>query len=79
MPNRFSHQLGFDKSPYPPRKEWAEYGNGVLAASLSYHHYWERTDFVRGRIRRKDQMWADFLDLGWWLSSSAGDGHVRSR
>jgi hypothetical protein len=79
VPNRFSHQLVFDKSPYPPRKEWVEsYGNGDLKGSLSYHHYWERTDFVRGGISRKDQTWADTLDLGWWLSSSAGEGHVRS-
>ncbi|KAF3001385.1 hypothetical protein E8E13_006891 [Curvularia kusanoi] len=79
VPNRFSHQLVFDKSPYPPRKEWVEsYGNGDLKRSLSYHHYWERTDFVRGPISRKDQTWADTLDMGWWLSSSAGEGHVRS-
>ena len=77
VPNRFTHQLVFDKSPYPPLKEWVEsYGIGNLEGSLNYHHYWERTDFVRGAI---DKSWTDFLDLGWWLSSSAGDGHVRGK
>ncbi|KAF9697520.1 hypothetical protein EKO04_004169 [Ascochyta lentis] len=79
-PNRFSCQLVFDKSPYPPREEWAEsFGNGDLRRSLEYHHYWERTDFVRGSIAKKDETWADTLDLGWWLSPSTGDGHSRGK
>ena len=79
-PNRFSYQLVFDKSPYPPREEWAEsFENGHLRASLEYHHYWERTDFVRGSIAKKDQTWAETLDLGWWLSPSTGDGHLRGK
>ncbi|KAJ4366085.1 hypothetical protein N0V95_000312 [Ascochyta clinopodiicola] len=79
-PNRFSYKLVFDKSPYPPREEWAEsYGNGDLRGSLEYHRYWEKTDFVRSFIVRKDQSWADTLALGWWLSSSTGDGHSRGK
>ncbi|KAF2708537.1 hypothetical protein K504DRAFT_455513 [Pleomassaria siparia CBS 279.74] len=75
-PNRYASQLVFeDMSPYPPREEWVE--KGGLRPHLDYHRYWERREFVREIIARKDETWAEMLDLGWWLSPTIGDAHTR--
>lgn len=80
LPNRYTHQIVFDKSPYPPLEEWVEsYGKGTLKGTLEHYQFWERTNFVRGEILKKDQTWAEILDLKWWLSPYAGDGYTRSR
>jgi hypothetical protein len=73
-PNRYAWQLLFDTSPYPPREEWKDdFLTGGLKASLEYHQYWEKREFVRGWIDRKDKTWVERLDLGWWLSPEIGD------
>jgi hypothetical protein len=40
---------------------------------LEYHQYWEKREFVRGWIDRKDKTSIERLDLGWWLSPEIGD------
>jgi hypothetical protein len=78
-PNRYACQLVFDMSPYPPREEWTEWAeNGGLKLSMDYHHFWERREFVREAIAKKDETWAEMLDLGWWLSPTTGDSHMRN-
>ncbi|KAF1959123.1 hypothetical protein CC80DRAFT_490098 [Byssothecium circinans] len=77
-PNRYACRLAFDdSSPYPPREEWVE--TSGLKLSLDYHHFWERREFVREAIAKKDETWAETLDLGWWLSPTSGDGHIRNK
>jgi hypothetical protein len=77
-PNRYASQLAFDVSPYPPREEWAEsWEHGSLGPSLDFHQHWEKREFVRDAIAKKDETWAETLDLGWWLSPAVGDAYKR--
>lgn len=77
-PNRYASQLAFDVSPYPPREEWAEsWEQGSLGLSLDFHQHWEKKEFVRDAIAKKDETWAETLDLGWWLSPAVGDAYKR--
>ena len=79
-PNRYRSRLVFqDTSPYPPLDEWVEETAGGLAPSLEYHRFWEKTEFVRDAVARKDMSWAEMLDVGWWLSPSMGAGYSRGR
>ena len=76
-PSRYRWQLQFDISPYPMREEWAEdVKNGMPGGVLDYGVYWERKAFVRKWIAKKNQTWAETLDLSWWLSSTIGPAHV---
>ncbi|KAF2643039.1 hypothetical protein P280DRAFT_515476 [Massarina eburnea CBS 473.64] len=72
-PNRYASKLAFDTSPYPPREEWVE--TGGLRSILDYHLDWDKKEFVRGGISKKDETWAEMLDLGWWLSPTTGFRH----
>jgi hypothetical protein len=73
IPSRYLSQLTFDVSPFPPREEYAEGGvPGVSGHVLDRQHFWEMKVFARDTIDRKDQTWAETLDLGWWLSPTNG-------
>ncbi|PVH98541.1 hypothetical protein DM02DRAFT_44876 [Periconia macrospinosa] len=56
---------------------WVE--TSGLTLSLDYHRFWERTEFVRDAIAKKDESWAEMLDVGWWLSPSMGEGYIRGK
>lgn len=72
-PSRYRWQPNFDISPYPPREGWAEdVKNGIPGGALDYGVYWERKSFVRKSLAKKDESWAETLDLSWWLSPTAG-------
>jgi hypothetical protein len=77
-PYRYKYQLAFDVSPYPPREEFNERGdNSIPELALDFHLFWEKKEFVKEGIARKDETWAEWLGLGWWLSPTAGDLHKR--
>lgn len=71
-PRRCALQLVFDVSPYPPREEWSEQWQKKNRGTLEYQRYWDKKEFVRGHIARKDETWAEYLGLDWWLSPTKG-------
>jgi hypothetical protein len=74
-PDRHRYKLVFGTSPYPPREEWNENGANSIHC-LDYNDYWEIKDFAKDPISRKDETWAEWLGLGWWLSPTTGEQHV---
>lgn len=64
-------------SPYPPREEWVE-TRGILTNILEYQRFWEKSEFVRNAIAKKDKASVETLELGWWLDSGMGQLHVRN-
>jgi hypothetical protein len=53
-------------SPSPPPKEWME--DDYPRACLGYHYFWKRKEFVQEAMAKKDETWAETLELNWWLS-----------
>lgn len=78
-PNRYRSQITFDTSPYPPREEWDESwpDRSSLSMSLDFQRHWEKKHYVRDGIAKKNETWAETLDLGWWLSPTIGEAYKR--
>lgn len=78
LPGRYTWQITFDKSPYPPMEQWRTEATGepsTIQACLEFYHFWEFREFVRGEIPKSQETWAERLSPSWWLSPAAGRAH----